>query len=196
MTCLHENASPEKELDSVKLEKVKDQHLTLSTTESASEGSTSSNGESTRRKRDHDIQPMKIVFGGTTSSIKEPIMGIAYPATLNGYSLVGCGVRTKYFVFHAYAVGFYLDLKTARFVHPPPPLDSAIDVQDKWITRILLDPSVPRIFRLVMNRNITSAQYISATFEVLTPLMKGKDLDKYVPSLLYFALFDFAFGLL
>jgi len=47
-----------------------------------------------------------------------------------------------------------------------------------------------------MNRNITSAQYISATFEVLTPLMKGKDLDKYVPSLLYFALFDFAFGLL
>jgi hypothetical protein len=46
------------------------------------------------------------------------------------------------------------------------------------VDKLLLNPNVPRVFRLVMNRNVTSSQYIGATFEALLPLMRGKDLDK------------------
>ena len=49
---------------------------------------------------------------------------------------------------------------------------------DDDVDKLLLNPDIPRVFRLVMNRNVTSSQYIGATFEALLPLMRGKELDK------------------
>ena len=113
-------------------------------------------------RRDHDVEPMSIVYSNEDGAT-EPTTGIIYPAELNEFKFIGCGVRTKYYVFHAYTVGLYLgvDIK---------PEDSIGD--------LLLDPKHPKIFRLVMNRNVTSSQYMGAIYDVLTPLMRGQDMDK------------------
>lgn len=141
--------------------------------ESSHEDATSSDG-SIVGKRDHDIQPIDIVFTGTRKNevVVEPVTGISYPETLNGFMFIGCGVRTKYLVFHAYTVGVYLDMAAATASQR----NNAN--RGDWINQILLDPNIPRIFRLVLNRNVTSAQYIGATFDALTPLMRGQHLEK------------------
>ena len=155
------------------------QLLAHNLTQSASEESTGNEDAilsdgSTSGKRDHDIQPMDIVFTGTSNDevVVEPVTGISYPETLNGFLFIGCGVRTMYWVFHAYTIGLYLDMAAVTASQR----NSA--KSGDWMKQVLLDPNIPRIFRLVMNRNVTSAQYIGATFDALTPLMRGQHLDK------------------
>lgn len=108
-----------------------------------------------------EIEPITIVYAEQVGAV-EPVTGISFPTGLNQYQFIGCGVRTKFYVFHAYAVGLYLDG----------------DVKNHKTSDLLLDPEHPKIFRLVMNMNITSAQYIDAIYDSLTPLMKGQDMDK------------------
>lgn len=113
-------------------------------------------------KRDHDVDPMPIIYSQEVGAI-EPTTGIVYPAGLNHYKFIGCGVRTKYYVFHAYTLGLYIEADVKH---------------DDDIRALLLDPVYPKIFRVVMNMTVTSRQYMGAIYEVLTPLMKGRDMDK------------------
>lgn len=118
--------------------------------------------------RDHDIEPIAIEFSG--KSTVEPVTGIEYPQCLNEYKqFIGCGVRTKYLFFHAYAVGVYLNIEHSLLKSIKTDCD---------IDKVLLNPNYPRVLRLVLNRDVTSNQYIGATFDALLPLMRAKDLDK------------------
>lgn len=196
MSCL--TAVNDRALQGVAIHKPEDDstavEIQLSTpnlTQSDSEESTSDNGASDNTKnktrddsieggkRDREIPPLEIKFTGTgpRDVTVEPVTRISYPAALNGYTLMGCGVRTKYLIIHAYTVGLYLDMSAVTKIAAKN--CSPISEED-WMNQILLDPNIPRIFRLVLNRNVTSAQYIGATLDALTPLMRGQDLDKYV----------------
>lgn len=119
-------------------------------------------------KPGRDIQAIAIVYTGKPGII-EPTTGVAYPTGLNQYKLIGCGVRTKYMVVHAYAVGLYLDVEPSVWEK----VKTEEDIQD-----LLLNPDHPKVFRIVMNRNVTSSQYIGAIYDALTPLMRGQDMDK------------------
>jgi hypothetical protein len=121
-----------------------------------------------KKRGDHDIEPIDIIYTGEPGTV-EPTTGIAFPASLNGYEFIGCGVRTKYLFFHAYAIGVYFDVE-------PTVLQNIKTDED--ISDFLLDPKYPRVFRLVLNRDVTSNQYTNATFEALAPRMRGKDMDK------------------
>jgi len=124
-----------------------------------------------QKRGEKEIDPIAIVFQDNhPSEMVEPTTGILYPGALNAsYQLMGCGVRTKYLVIHAYAVGLYLDSSCLKNLQT-----------DQDVQQVLLDPKYPKIFRLVLNRNVTSAQYLGASMDALTPLMRGRDLDKYV----------------
>jgi hypothetical protein len=119
-------------------------------------------------KRGHNIQPIGIAYSGKPGII-EPITGVAYPTGLNQYKLIGCGVRTKYLVVHAYAVGLYLDVEPSVWEK----VKTDEDIQD-----LLLNPDNSKVFRIVMNRSVTSSQYIGAIYDALTPLMRGQDMEK------------------
>ena len=121
-----------------------------------------------RGKRGREIKPIDIVYTGKPGVV-EPITGVAYPTGLNQYRLIGCGVRTKYMIVHAYAIGLYLDVDTAI-------LDDVKNAED--IQEMLLNPEYSKVFRIVMNRNVTSSQYMGAIYDALTPLMRGRDMDK------------------
>ncbi|CAB9512543.1 isomerase [Seminavis robusta] len=120
-------------------------------------------------QRDHDIEPIEIVYTTDESETIEPVSGIHFAGGMNQYKFIGCGVRTKYLVFHAYAVGLYLDMESVDMAK----MKTSDDIDD-----VLLNPHYARVFRLVMNRNVTSSQYMGAIYDALTPLMRGQDMDK------------------
>merc|ERR1712176_241898 len=46
------------------------------------------------------------------------------------------------------------------------------------IVKALMDPTTPRVIRIVMNRGLSIEKYTSVIVESLTPRMNGQDLDK------------------
>lgn len=142
-------------------------HLIPAITQSESDDTYEQQIEISNENADHDVKPIDIHFTGKVA--REPVTGIEYPAELNGYKFIGCGVRTKYMIVHAYATGVYLKVE-------PSVLENIRTEKD--MCKLLIDPSHPRVFRIVLNRDVTSAQYIGAIFDALTPLMKGDDMDK------------------
>merc|ERR1712232_1244297 len=46
------------------------------------------------------------------------------------------------------------------------------------IVKALMDPTTPRVIRIVMNRGLSIEKYTSVIVESLTPRMDGQDLDK------------------
>lgn len=129
----------------------------LSTSESDSEDT------ETELKHDYELQKMDIVHSEEVGAV-EPTTGIVYPASINQYKFVGCGVRTKFYFIHAYTVGMYIDTTM---------IEPGIDMRT-----LIMDPKYPKIFRLVMNRTISSGLYKRAIFDAIAPRMGGQDMDK------------------
>ena len=130
--------------------------LSKSSSEDGSEGAEDS------LERGREVDPMEIVYSREEET-KEPTTGILYPAGINQYKLIGCGVRTKYYILHAYTIGLYMDVDVKK----------GDNIRD-----LLLDPAHPKVFRVVMNMYVTSRLYMGAIYEALTPLMNGQDMDK------------------
>jgi len=98
---------------------------------------------------------------------KEPKTGILFPHLCNGMTFVGCGVRVKYGFVKVYAVATYVD----------PIAMSGSTSSTSTILTALLNPTVPRTIRIVMNRNLSIDKYTAAIIEALKPRMNGQDLD-------------------
>lgn len=79
---------------------------------------------------------------------------------------VGCGVRVKYGFIKVYAVGTYADPMDMAALKP-------LSRDDR--IKALLDPAVPRIIRIVMNRGLSIEKYTSAIVDALEPRMNAAD---------------------
>lgn len=104
--------------------------------------------------------------GGTP--IKEPATGILFPKLVNGFYFAGCGVRVKYMFVQVYAVASYFD----------PLAMSAVKTNPAALEDALVNPTYPRVIKIIMNRSLSADKMTSALVEALEPRMKGKDLDK------------------
>ena len=132
---------------------------------------TASSLGSTTRTSLHANLPINGDIIGVGSPVKEKATGILFPHMCNAMTLVGTGVRVKYYVAKVYAVGTYMD----------PVAMNAIKRQGKEaIETALLNPMYPRTIRIVMNRALSIEKYTTAIVEALEPRMKGQDLEKYV----------------
>lgn len=99
--------------------------------------------------------------------IKEQATGIMFPGLINGMKLVGTGVRIKFVFAKVYAVGTYMD----------PVAMAAIKSRPKEeIEQALLNPTYPRVIRIVLYRNLTSKQFTDAVVESLEPRMHNQDM--------------------
>jgi hypothetical protein len=106
---------------------------------------------------------------GVGAPVKEKATGILFPHMCNAMTLVGTGVRVKYYVAKVYAVGTYVD----------PIAMHAVKSQGKEaIERALLNPMYPRTIRIVMNRALSIDKFTAAIVESLEPRMNGQDLEK------------------
>ena len=110
---------------------------------------------------------MPVIMAG--NAVAEPDTGIMFPPMVNGFTLMGCGVRIKYVFVKVYAVGAYLR-----------PEDFAGMKDDAAIEKALLDPNKHKVIRIVMNRSMTMDKYNDAIVEALKPRMNGQDMDKCV----------------
>ena len=120
----------------------------------------------------HGKLPLSGDIIGVGSPVKEKSTGILFPQMCNAMTLVGTGVRVKYYVAKVYAVGTYVD----------PIAMNAIKSEGRdAIEKALLNPMYPRTIRIVMNRALSIEKYTSAIVESLEPRMNGQDLEKYVP---------------
>mmetsp|Transcript_26597 Transcript_26597/g.61221 ORF Transcript_26597/g.61221 Transcript_26597/m.61221 type:complete len:242 (-) Transcript_26597:326-1051(-) len=99
----------------------------------------------------------------------EPKTGISFPYLCDGLTFVGTGVRVKYGFVKVYAVGTYVD---------PNSMAGVKGNGEKAITDALLNPTVPKTIRIVMNRSLSIDKYTAAIVEALEPRMKGVDLEK------------------
>jgi len=99
------------------------------------------------------------------SEVQEPSTGIRFPRYLNGFILLGCGVRVKFGFVKGYAVGTYVDMATKEAFNTAT-------------YEILLNPDYARIVRIVMNRSAPIDMFNASITEVLTPRMNGRDLDQ------------------
>jgi hypothetical protein len=102
---------------------------------------------------------------------KEPSTGIVFPQECNGMNFLGCGVRIKWGLVKVYAVAAYMDTNSMK----------GLGIKGKSndnILKTLMDPSLPRVIRIVMNRGLSIEKYTSVIVESLTPRMNGQDLDK------------------
>lgn len=117
-----------------------------------------------------NITTFTFEFKGNINFVQEPTTKISYPEYINNMKFIGCGVRTKYFFIHAYAVGVYFKSSDLQ--------RKSIIKTDQDMEQFLLNPQYSRLFRIVLNREVSSKLYIGATMDALQPLMRGKDLDK------------------
>jgi hypothetical protein len=99
---------------------------------------------------------------------KEPATGISFPELCNGMTLAGVGVRIKYVFVKVYAVGAYFDPIAMMAVKKGTPDD---------VEKALLDPTYPRVIRIVMNRGLSTDKFIAAIVEAVEPRLKGKNLE-------------------
>jgi len=99
--------------------------------------------------------------------VREPETGLMFPPMVNGFNFMGCGVRIKFGFVKVYAVGCYFDPATLKG------LESSADIE-----KAFLEPEVPRVIRIVINRSIPMDKYNNGIVEALSPRMKGVDLDK------------------
>lgn len=117
----------------------------------------------------HGKLPLSGDIIGVGSPVKEKSTGILFPQMCNAMTLVGTGVRVKYYVAKVYAVGTYVD----------PIAMNAIKSEGRdAIEKALLNPMYPRTIRIVMNRALSIEKYTSAIVESLEPRMNGQDLEK------------------
>jgi hypothetical protein len=144
-------------------------------------GSTAALLLSTERNRNSDTTSLeaRVPLGGDIigvgAPVKEKATGILFPYMCNAMTLVGTGVRVKYYVAKVYAVGTYMD----------PIAMQAVKSQGKEaIEKALLNPMYPRTIRIVMNRGLSIDKFTAAIVESLEPRMNGQDLEKCVPSVI------------
>lgn len=117
----------------------------------------------TELKHDYELQAIDIVPSLEVGAV-EPTTGIVYPAAINQYKFAGCGVRTKFYFIHAYTVGMYIDTSVIK-----PGID---------MRTLIMDPKYPKVFRLVMNRTVSSGLYKRAIYDAMAARMEGQDMDK------------------
>lgn len=106
---------------------------------------------------------------GVGAPVKEKATGILFPNMCNAMTLVGTGVRVKYYVAKVYAVGTYVD---------PIAMQAVKSQGREAIEQALLNPMYPRTIRIVMNRSLSIDKFTAAIVESLEPRMKGQDLEK------------------
>jgi len=86
-------------------------------------------------------------------------------------NFLGCGVRIKWGLVKVYAVATYMNTSS---------MNGRVSNGrgDDSIVKVLMDPSTPRVIRIVMNRGLSIEKYTSVIVESLTPRMNGQDMDK------------------
>ena len=91
---------------------------------------------------------------------KEESTGIDFPESCQGLPFFGAGVRVKYVFVKVYAVGLYAE---------PRHLGGLSGAGADAVAARILDPSVHKVIRIVMARDLSSEKYTAAIVEALGP---------------------------